>query len=496
MTSHRLERTTVRDERPATAIEIRSIDYVPASERHGHVRDQGPFWFLGNFQFFTIAIGFLGPSFGLSLGYSVLAGALGIVFGMFFMAFHATQGARLGLPQMIQSRAQFGYRGVVVVLFASLFTFFAFNVVDTILVDAGLHGIFGWNPTAVGISITTVAAVLAIYGHDWLHKVFRLLFFVSFPFYVILSLGILTGQAGGHAPIAGGFTLVGFTSMFTASAAYNITYAPYVSDYSRYLPRTTRSTPIVVAVFLGASLSAIWLIAVGAWLASRLGATDGLVALRDAGDNILHGLGSLLAVLSVLALVATMGLNACSGMLSAVTGIDSVHSITPTRGIRVVTIVILSVAWAIVGIGFGGNFLSALFSALQYMLYLLVPWTAINLVDYFAVRRGHYAITDLFTPRGIYGAWGRHGLICYAVGLVSMIPFMVFLAYPAYTGALAARLGGVDVSIVVGLMVSGGLYYLLSRSLDLTAEEPAIRASEQLLSDAELTAGSRTPTTV
>lgn len=496
MTSQSLERTSIREEHATSAIEVRSIDYIPASERHGHVRDQGPFWFLGNFQFFTIAIGLLGPSFGLSLGYSVLAGALGIVFGTFFMAFHATQGARLGLPQMIQSRAQFGYRGVVVVLFASLFTFLAFNVVDTILVDEGLHGIFGWNPTAVGIGITVLAAVLAIYGHDWLHKVFRILFFVSFPFYVILSLGILTGHAGGHAPTAGGFTLVGFTSMFTASAAYNITYAPYVSDYSRYLPRSTRSTPIVVAVFLGASLSAIWLIAVGAWLASRLGATDGLVALRDAGDNVFSGLGSLLAVLSVLALVATMGLNAYSGMLSAVTGVDSVRSITPKRGIRVITIVILSVVWAVVGIGFGGNFLSALFSALQYMLYLLVPWTAINLVDYFAVRRGHYAITDLFTPRGIYGAWGRRGLTCYVVGLVSMIPFMVFLAYPAYTGALARQLGGVDVSIVVGLVVAGGLYYLLSRSLDLAAEEPAIRTSEQLLSDAELPAGSRTPTAV
>lgn len=46
-------------------IEVRSIDYVPERERHGRVVDQGPFWFLGNFQFFTIAIGFVGPSMGL-----------------------------------------------------------------------------------------------------------------------------------------------------------------------------------------------------------------------------------------------------------------------------------------------------------------------------------------------------------------------------------------------------------------------------------------------
>ena len=41
---------------------------------------------------------------------TALAGALGIVIGTAFQAFHASQGAEMGLPQMIQSRAQFGYR--------------------------------------------------------------------------------------------------------------------------------------------------------------------------------------------------------------------------------------------------------------------------------------------------------------------------------------------------------------------------------------------------
>lgn len=475
--------------RPKRAVESHSIDYVPETERHGKVWQQGPFWFLGNFQFFSIAIGFIGPGLGLTLGLSVLAGALGIIFGTFFMAFHATQGAKLGLPQMIQSRAQFGYRGVVVVLFGSLFTFLAFNVVDLILVDGGLGGIFGWNETFVGIVITVLAAVLAIYGHDWLHLVFRALFVVSLPFYIVLTIGIITGHAGGHAPDHGEFHLAGFMAMFSASAAYNITYAPYVSDYSRYLPRRTKSLPIIAAVFLGASSSAIWLIAIGAWLASRLGASDGLVSLRNAGNAVLGGLGTLLAILSVLALVSTMGLNAYSGMLSAVTGVDSVRPIRPTRRIRVVSVLVLAVIWAVVGLAFGGNFLDALSTALIYMLYLLVPWTAINLVDFFAVRRGHYAITDLFTPDGIYGAWGRRGLISYAVGLLAMIPFAVLPAYPRYTGFLATRLDGVDYSIVVGLVVAGGLYYLSSRSLDVAAEQPAVATSERELHGEEIRAG-------
>ena len=38
------------------AIERKSIDYIAEDERHGRVIDQVPFWFLGNFHFFTIAI--------------------------------------------------------------------------------------------------------------------------------------------------------------------------------------------------------------------------------------------------------------------------------------------------------------------------------------------------------------------------------------------------------------------------------------------------------
>src|ERR1044072_5082226 len=103
------------------AIEARSIDWVPETERHGRIWHQAPLWFLGNFQYFTIPIGFIGPGLGLSLVWSVVAGVLGVLTGTVFMAFHAAQGPTLGLPQMIQSRAQFGYRGVVVPLFATVF---------------------------------------------------------------------------------------------------------------------------------------------------------------------------------------------------------------------------------------------------------------------------------------------------------------------------------------------------------------------------------------
>src|ERR1022692_4304573 len=54
-------------------IEVHSIDWIPDPERHGKVWQQTMLWFLGNFQYFTIPIGFVGPSLGLSLGWSILA---------------------------------------------------------------------------------------------------------------------------------------------------------------------------------------------------------------------------------------------------------------------------------------------------------------------------------------------------------------------------------------------------------------------------------------
>ncbi len=460
-------------------IEVRSIDYVPRSERHGKVWHQGPFWFLGNFQFFTITIGFVGIGLGLSVVDTIVAGTLGILFGTLFMAFHATQGPHLGLPQMIQSRAQLGYSGVFVALIGAFVTYLLFNVVDVILLGGGLNGIFGWDPTLVVIGTTVIATALAIYGHDLIHRVFRLLFIVSLPFYVILTLAILTGQAGGGPLPAGEFSWPAWVAMFIAAAAYNITYAPYVSDYSRYLPRETPSAPIVLSVFAGASGAAIWLISLGAWLAASLGATDGLVALRDGGNNVFNPLGTILAVLSVLVLIATMGINAYGGTLSVITAIDSVRKVTPTRTIRIWTTVALAVVWAGAGLAFGGDAVSALFNSLILMLYLLVPWTAINLVDYFFVRRGRYAIVDFFRPDGIYGRWGRRGLTAFVVGLLAMAPF--FVVPGVFTGPAASALGGVDISSIVGLLVSGVVYFVVTRDLDLAGEAAAIDASERTI---------------
>ncbi|WP_153099459.1 purine-cytosine permease family protein [Paraburkholderia hayleyella] len=462
-------------------IESRSIDYVPESERHAKLSSQGPFWFLGNFHFFTISIGFVGPGMGLTAGWTTLAGALGIMFGTIFMAFHGSQGPDMGLPQMIQSRAQFGYRGVILALMATLFVFVGFNVVNVALIADGMKSVFGLDPTMVTIVSILVGALLSIYGHDLMHKVFKWALIATLPLYALVTLALMFGTTGApvvHTP-ALGFNWIAFATQFAIGASYNISYAPYVSDYTRYLPKNTSRAKLIAVIFFSASLSGAWMIGLGAWMAQQLKSSDALAALSQVGSSVVPGLGHLIVIVSVLGFLPIIALNTYSAMLTLLTGVDSIHKINPTRRSRILSIIIISLVVMICVIAIGGNGIHMLHQFLVLMLYFLVPWTAVNLVDYFFVRHGHYAIPDFFTPKGIYGAWQFPGIASYLIGFAAMVPFFYINDsahhHEIFIGYFARLLGGVDIAWLVGLIVSGGVYLLLSRSLNLAAEEQVIR---------------------
>ena len=50
---------------------------------------------------------------------------------------------------------------------------------------------------------------------------------------------------------------------------------------------------------------------------------------------------------------------------------------------------------------------------LIFLAYLFTPWTAINLTDYFFVRRGLYSIKEIFRPADMCGRWGWRGQVAY-----------------------------------------------------------------------------------
>lgn len=465
--------------RVTPVIEVRSIDYVPPRERHGKVWHQGPFWFTGNFVLATMVTGFIGPSLGLAVGWSVLAATLGALFGTLFMCFHANQGPTMGMPQMIQSRAQWGSRGAIFPFAAVVFVYIGFNVFDVILASQGLDTVLPapnavWYPILIAVSV-----LIAVVGYDLMMVVQRWLTYL-----LIVVFGILTVRAavtlnlGATIAHGGGFSGSAFLIQFAAAAGYQISYAVYVSDYSRYLPENTRASRVIWWTYLGAAGSAVWLMSLGSMLGSALPSPDAVGSVRQLGNGMLSGFGTFTVIVSAVALVTIMSVNAYGAMLTSASGIDAFRPVKPTVRLRVVGIVAISAIAFVVALAIPASYLGSFNNFVLLMLYFLVPWTAVNLVDFYFVRHGHYAILEIFSPRGMYGRWAWRGLVAYFAGLAAMVPF---ISLTFYAGPAAEALGGADVSFAVGLAVAGGLYYLFSRGLDLSAEQEAIARSRAVL---------------
>ena len=124
--------TPTQEER-ISGLEVRSIDYVPLDERHGKLWHLGPLWFMSNAQIATLAVGLISITEGGTLLWSIISIVAGILLGTLFMAFHSAQGPQLGLPQMIQSRPQFGYIGALLVWLFAYVQYAGFNVFNSVL---------------------------------------------------------------------------------------------------------------------------------------------------------------------------------------------------------------------------------------------------------------------------------------------------------------------------------------------------------------------------
>jgi len=453
----------------APIVETRAIDYIPWTERRGKVWYQGPFWFAGSFILVTMAVGFTGPLAGLGFGWSAIAAVLGSAVGTFFMAFHANQGPRLGIPQMIQSRAQFGTRGVIVPLLAALCVYIGFNAFNGPMATQGFQAVAGrrwpWFATVMALQL-----VIAIVGYDLIHRVQRWLTYVLIASFAVLTVGTLIALDAPRYFVMGPFHATAFFSQFVVSAGYQIGFAIYVSDYTRYLPPNTRLAPIVLWTYVGANLSAFWLMPLGSLYAIALKNGATITSVQTAGNLFAPGLGSAVMIVSAVALMTVMAVNTYGATLVALTTLDCFRPIRSSRRTRIIGTLIVSIPTLALSLLLPEAYQESFNNFLTLMLYFLIPWSAINLVDYYWVRRGQYAVLEMFRSDGVYGRWAWRGLLSYAVGFCAMVPFF---ALPFFSGPAARALGGVDISFIFGLLVSGLTYYGLARRMDLSRERTA-----------------------
>jgi len=449
-------------------IEKRSIDYVPIAERHGKVWHLWPVWFSGDAHLATVATGVVGIALGGNLVWMAVAVTLGSAFGTFFMAFHSTQGPQLGLPQMIQSRPQFGYVGALLVWGVALIAYIGFNAFNQILAAQTMHDLYGSDPTVTMLVFAVLAVSLAVVGYDLIHLAQRLIAYVLIVALLVFTVAVIVKSRLPPEQLdLGNFRIVPFLAQLFAAASYQVAWSIYVSDYSRYLPRDVGVGASFWWTFLGAFVGGTWTMLVGTLSAALFPTLEVATALRAAADQVIPGFGKPLLLCSMLGLLTITSLNCYGASLTLLSVVDSLKPTRPTLAKRIATLVFATVAASLIALASNENFAEKFGEFLAVLLYLFTPWTAINLVDFYVVRKGHYSVREIFNPHGMYGRWSWRGLTAYGIGFVVMIPFFSTVHFK---GPIAQALGGADVAMLVGLPVSAIVYIWACRSLDLEAD--------------------------
>ena len=95
----------------------------------------------------------------------------------------------------------------------------------------------------------------------------------------------------------GHFDLAPFLLQFSVVAGYQISWAIYVSDYSRYLPPDVTVSKTFWWTYGGSGLGALWIMAIGSGLAAWAGKEfDTIPSLQAAGDRVFTGFGAIILI--------------------------------------------------------------------------------------------------------------------------------------------------------------------------------------------------------
>ncbi|UVJ41821.1 cytosine permease [Pseudomonas sp. LS1212] len=435
-------------------VEKRSIDFIPEAERYGKPGSLFFIWFGANMNITTIASGVLPVVIGLNLFWSALAIVLGSLLGAIFMASHSAQGPKLGIPQMIQSRAQFGVIGAVLPLLFVMLIYLGFFVSNTLLAAQAVASV---SPLPADANIYLIGAlcfVVALYGYRLIHRLQKLLSILSLVVFIAATLLALSLPIPAEQWAASGFSLSKFLVAVSIAVTWQLSYAPYVADYSRYLPTHTPMAKVFWYSYAGTVTGGAWMMILGAILS---------VAIPDFASNVgshvagLFGIGAvLLFAFIVYGQVSINVFNLYGAFMSTITVIEPFSRLRVTPRVRGMFMLVISlIATALCTIS-QDDFIAFFLNFIFFMSYFLIPWTAINLVDYYCLRKGDYQLADIFDMNGIYGRVNPIACCSFVVAIVLEIPFM---NTTLYVGPVATALDGVDLAWVVGLLVPALSYY-------------------------------------
>jgi NCS1 family nucleobase:cation symporter-1 len=431
------------------SLETVGIKRIPTESRQGKPKSLFSLWFAANLTIADFALGFIPIALGMNFISSVISIIIGNVLGAAVVGLSAIMGPKTGYPQMMGTTNSMG--GLVMRIFGivNLSNTIGWFIVNNILSVIALYLIFGVSYLLLIPIFVAAVYVVAYLGHNFIHKVERILSYLLGVLFVVILIRVMLSPEFHTTNLFSGISIsttridISFFGMVAFSYSYLMSWGPYASDYSRYLPLNTSLRDVFSNTFAGSFLSTTFVEIIALIISFATLSTSSITSLKNIS-------GSLFPIsLTAIALggVAANVLNLYSASLSGLVG--------GIRMSRTRFVGIIAIVGVILSTLFYRGFYEFFESFLLVLDYWISPWVAILIVDFLVLRRRELDFGQKVKWKGV---------IAYCAGLLISVPFMnVFLGSFNYTFPISKYLGGIDVSYFIGFIVAGLIYYFSNR---------------------------------
>jgi|SRR5450756_778980 len=111
--------------------------------------------------------------------------------------------------------------------------------------------------------------------------------------------------------------------------------------------------------------------------------------------------GKWILPIMALSLLGSDALNAYTGMLALESVRSTFQKVVASRTARVIGLLVMFVVATVLAEAGYKTFLTSFENFINVLLFFFVPWSVINLVDFYIVKKGRYDVTSFFTPQKV-----------------------------------------------------------------------------------------------
>ncbi|WP_242823854.1 purine-cytosine permease family protein [Sulfobacillus thermosulfidooxidans] len=438
-------------------IEPIGIEHIEETERHGHVSSVFTLWFGANVELATLTTGTAAVAlFGLNFEQAAIGLILGNILGVILLGLVSTFGPRLGVPQMVHSRAPFGFYGNFIPGALNAVAGVMWFAVNTVLGSFAFEALFHTNFVVALVIMALVQVIVAVYGYNMIHAVERFMAIIltlvfigvsifafahanyALPFDAKSPLGQYTGIRGGIIEAVG------------LALSYLLGWTVFGSDYTRYLPADTKPSKVFFNAASANFIAGVWLELVGVALATifpQAASSPNPISLLTGIEP--HWMVPVALFAVIIGTVTADVLNIYSGSLSAL-----VINIPVKRWVAAILVGLIGAILAYIA---RKSYYLDFENFLFLLAYWLAPWTAVVLVDFFVIRKERYHTGLFYDPRRFV----RSGLWAWIIAIVVSIPFFNQALYVGSFAYHHPHMG--DISYYVSFFVAAIVYFFLGQ---------------------------------